>query len=167
MDAPVELRKFAFLVGRWRCESRVKLPDGTLRTSRAEWHGRVILDGHAIADEYRQWGPDGALEQLGQNVRSYCRARRRFVMRWHDALAATWLELAPEDLGDVVFSDTSVTYLHHVPPGPVAVLFPPDALFRVRYEEIAPRSFTWRAAVSKDHGQTWDEVQVIVATREE
>jgi len=167
MDAPAELQKFAFLIGRWRCESRVKMPDGTLRTSRAEWLGRFLLDGHAIADEYRQWGPDGTLEQLGQNVRSYSRARRRFVLRWYDALAATWLELAPEDLGDVEFTDTSVTYLHRVPPGPVAVLFPPDALFRVRYEDISELGFTWRAAVSKDGGRTWDEVQVIGATREE
>ena len=70
-NAPPELAQFAFLIGRWQCESRIKMPDGQILRSSAEWIGRYILDGYAIAEEYRQWDEAGDLEQLGQNIRSY------------------------------------------------------------------------------------------------
>ena len=47
-------------------------------------------------------------------------------------------------------TSTSLSYLHHVPPGPVAALFPPHAIFRVRYGDISSDGFTWSAAVSDD-----------------
>ena len=64
-------------------------------------------------------------------------------------------------------TSTSLSYLHHVPPGPVAALFPPHAIFRVRYGDISSDGFTWSAAVSDDGGHTWRVVQTIVASREE
>ena len=58
-NAPKELAQFAFLIGKWRCESRVKERGGKFHTYRAQWLARYILEGYVIADEFRQWGPDG------------------------------------------------------------------------------------------------------------
>jgi hypothetical protein len=164
-DAPEELALFEFLLGRWECVARVKQPDGTYRSSRAEWRGRYVLDGHAVADEFRLWDASGRLTQIGWNVRTYSRERRRWVMGWHDALAGTWLELAPEELGGVESDAAGVRYRHHAPPGIAGNLVPAHAIFRVSYAEITPRRFTWRAELSRDGGETWEEVQVIEATR--
>jgi hypothetical protein len=122
--APRELSQFAFLIGQWRCESQVKGQDGVFRTYSATWVGRYILDGYVIADEFRQMGPAGELLQLGQNYRSYNTDKNTWIMKWHDALASTWLDLGPDELGGVQMNDTSITFKHHVPPGPVAAGFP-------------------------------------------
>ena len=53
-DAPAVLSRFAFLVGRWQCEAKVRLDIGQRQTFRAGWLGRFILDG--IADGYRDDG---------------------------------------------------------------------------------------------------------------
>ena len=49
-QAPPELSQFAFIIGEWRCDVRVKGDDGTWQTYAARWIGRYILDGYAIAD---------------------------------------------------------------------------------------------------------------------
>jgi hypothetical protein len=48
-----ELSRFAFLIGRWRCKAKVKSANGEWQTFQTAWIGRCILDGYAIADEYR------------------------------------------------------------------------------------------------------------------
>ena len=58
-NAPSALSRFAFLIGRWRCEAKVKLANGVSQTFPATWVGRYILDGYAIADEYRMTGSSG------------------------------------------------------------------------------------------------------------
>ena len=109
-NAPREFSQFAFLIGQWRCESRVKGPDGAFKTYRATWVGRYILDGYVIADEWRQTGPTGKLMQLGQNFRSYNTDQKAWIMKWLDALASTWLDLGPEDLGGCVCEVNSVGF---------------------------------------------------------
>ncbi|UCG52917.1 MAG: hypothetical protein JSW58_04995 [Candidatus Latescibacterota bacterium] len=166
-NAPEELSQFGFLVGRWRCESKVKGPNGVFATHAATWVGRYILDGYVIADEFRQTTENGELVQLGQNYRSYNSNKGVWVMKWHDALASTWLDLGPEELGGVQVSDTSITFRHHVPPDLVGKLFPPQSLFRVTFSNISENHFTWQAEVSTDGEKTWEEVQVIEAYRVE
>ena len=90
-----------FLIGKWRCESKVNGQDGEYQTYSAVWIGRHILDGYVIADEFRQMDSDGQLTQLGQTYRSYNSEKKTWVMKWHDVLASTWLDLVPEDLGGV------------------------------------------------------------------
>jgi hypothetical protein len=165
--APPELSQFAFLIGKWRCESKVKGQDGEYQTYPAIWIGRYILDGYVIADEFRQFGPNGELTQLGQTYRSYNSEKNIWIMKWHDALASTWLNLGPEDLGGVQVSDESITFKHHVPPGPVGQLFPPHAVFRMTISDISENHFIWRAEVSTDREKSWDQVHVIEAYRAE
>jgi len=46
-NAPAALSRFAFLIGRWRCEARVRSDNGEWQIQ-ATWLGRFILDGYAI-----------------------------------------------------------------------------------------------------------------------
>ena len=164
-NAPRELSQFAFLIGTWQCESSVKEPDGAYHTYPATWVARYILDGYAIADEFRQFGPAGELAQLGQNYRAYNRDQKAWIIKWFDALDATWLDLGPEDLGGVLVRGGIVTYKHRRPRGRAGRLFPLQSLFRLTYSTISEDHFTWRAELSTDGGETWDEVQVIEANR--
>lgn len=166
-DAPEELSGFDFLIGRWRCESKVKNPEGGHTTYRASWEGRYILDGYVIADEFRQFESDGNVIQLGRNYRAYDVERGAWAMKWLDALNGTWLDLGPEELGGVLVEDSSVVFKHHLPPGPAEELFPAHTIFRITFHKISRDGFSWRAEVSTDGEETWEQVQVIEARRVE
>lgn len=60
-NASPELSRFAFLVGKWRREVKLKRENGTWEDLKATWEGRYILDGYAIADEYRMTTAAGEL----------------------------------------------------------------------------------------------------------
>ena len=81
-NAPAALSRFAFLIGRWRCEARVRLPNGEWQTLQATWLGRFILDGYAIADEYRMTGSSGELIVLGMNLRTYDATKQTWNIKW-------------------------------------------------------------------------------------
>jgi hypothetical protein len=164
-DAPRELSRFAFLIGRWRCQCRVKSPEGAWETYPAAWLSRFVLDGYAIADEFRRWGADGRLLELSQTMRSYDAARGRWVIRWYDALAAEWLDVAPHDLGGVQSDDTGLRYSYHAQLDTVPGARPEQTVFCVSFSGISPRQFRQATAVSRDGGRIWEEVEIIEAER--
>ena len=98
-NASVALSRFAFLIGRWRCEAKVRSANGEWQTFEATWLGRFILDGYAIADEYRMTGSSGELIVLGMNLRTYDAIKQIWNIKWLNALAGTWVDLGPEELG--------------------------------------------------------------------
>ena len=114
-EAPAALSRFAFLIGRWRCEAKVRLANGTWQQFQATWIGRYILDGYAIADEYRMTGPAGEVIVLGVKFRTYDATKRIWNLKWLNALAGTWTDLGPEELGGVGFDGGSVTYAFKEP----------------------------------------------------
>src|SRR5215469_5690428 len=116
-NAPSALSRFAFLIGRWRCEAKVKLANGVSQTFPATWVGRYILDGYAIADEYQMTGSSGELIVLGQNFRVYNAPNQIWKIKWLNALDGTWWDLGPEELGGVRFDGQSVTYSFREPAG--------------------------------------------------
>ena len=154
-NAPAALSRFAFLIGRWRCEARVKLADGEWQTFQGTWLGRFILDGYAIADEYRMTGSSGELIVLGMNFRTYDATRQTWNMKWLNALAGTWVDLVPAELGGVTFDGQSVTYAFREP---VAA----HSYTRATYTNISEQHFTWRGEKSDD-GKTWSEFMVVEA----
>src|SRR6202140_3392349 len=83
--APPELSQFAFIIGKWRCDARVKGEDGTWQPYQATWVGRYILDGYVISDEYRMITQTGELIVHGMNFRSYSVEKKTWVMRWLNA----------------------------------------------------------------------------------
>lgn len=75
-NAPAALARFAFLIGRWRCEAKVRTANQEWQTFEAIWRGRFILDGYAIADEFRMTGSSRDLIVLGMNFRTYDAAKQ-------------------------------------------------------------------------------------------
>jgi len=155
--APAELSKFAFLIGRWRCEARVKLPTGEWQAFQAEWRGRYILDGYAIEDEYRMTGASGELIVLGMNYRVYEPARRAWNLKWLHVLSGTWIDLGPEELGGVTFDGPSVSYIFKEP-------MAGHQFTRATYTSVSDTHFTWRGEKSDDR-KTWSEFMVVEAHR--
>ena len=156
--APPELSQFAFIIGKWRCDVRVKGENGTWQTYQATWVGRYILDGHVIADEYRMANQAGELVVHGMNFRSYSVEKKTWVMRWLDATSSFWVELGPEKLGGVRVNPKTITFN-------LIDKFAPDAISRVTFSNISADHFTWSEEKSLDQGRTWAEFVVIEARR--
>jgi hypothetical protein len=152
-NAPAALSRFAFLIGRWRCEARVRSANGEWQTLQAMWLGRFVLDGYAIADEYRMTDSSGELIVLGMNLRTYDATRQTWNMKWLNALAGTWVDLGPEELGGVTFDGQSIIYAFKEP---VAA----HPYTRATYTNISENHFTWRGEKS-DEGTTWSEFMVV------
>lgn len=156
-NAPADLSRFAFLIGSWKGDAKIMTPNGEWQTFHASWVGRYILDGYAIADEYRMTDASGKLIVLGMNFRSYDAAKRVWNIKWLDAMTGTWVDLGSEEHGGVVATDQSIVYAFKEP---VAG----HAYTRATYTNISESHFTWRGEKSDD-GNTWSEFMVVEATR--
>jgi hypothetical protein len=155
--APAELSRFAFLIGRWRCKARVELATGETQTLQATWLGRFILDGYAIADEYRMTTAAGELLVLGMNFRTYDAIKQTWNIKWLNAFAGTWLDLGPEELGGVRVDGQSIIYAFKEP-------MAGHAYTRATYTSVSESHFTWRGEKSDDR-KTWSEFMVIECHR--
>jgi len=156
-SAPADLSRFAFLIGKWRCDAALKRDDGTWEHLQAAWEGRFILDGYVIADEYRMATLAGELLVLGINLRSYDAKKNTWNIKWLNALAGTWVDLGAEELGGVKIDEKGITYSMKEP---VAS----HVLTRATYTNISADHFTWRGEKSND-GHAWEEFMVIEAHR--
>jgi hypothetical protein len=155
--APAELSRFAFLVGRWRCDARVRSAGDDWQSFQAVWVGRFILDGYAIADEYRMTKASGEPIVLGLNLRTYDAARQTWNIRWLNALTGTWTDLASAEFGGVTFDDHSIRYAFKEP---VAA----HPYTRATYTNISDSHFTWQGEKSDD-GMAWSDFMVVEAYR--
>ncbi len=156
-NAPDALSRFEFLLGRWRCDARVRSATDDWQSFQASWLGRFILDGYAIADEYRMTGAAGELVVYGLNVRSYDAARLTWNIRWLNALDGTWTDLASPELGGVRFDGGSIVYAFKEPAAG-------HAYTRATYTNISDGHFTWRGEKSDD-GTAWGDFMVVEAYR--
>jgi len=157
-DAPAELSQFGFLIGRWRCDARLKRDDGSWGPLEGSWVGRYILDGYAIMDEFRMTKPTGELLVLGVNLRTYDAKKKAWNLKWLNAFDGTWTDLGSEDLGGVQIDGRSISYSMKEP-------LAAHALTRATYLDISPTRFTWRGERSSD-GKAWEEFLVIESHRE-
>jgi hypothetical protein len=156
--APSALARFAFLIGRWRCDARIQSPNGEWQTFQGAWLGRFILDGYVIADEYRMMAPSGELIVLGMNFRTYDADKQIWNVKWLDALAGTWTDLGSEEFGGVHFEGQSVSYAFREP-------MADHAYTRATYANISDTHFTWRGEKSDD-GKAWSEFMVVEVHRQ-
>ncbi len=156
--APRELSRFAFLIGRWRFDARFQSAGGDWQAFRGTWLGRYILDGYAIADEYRMIGPSGDVIVLGMNFRVYDSAKQVWNIKWFNALEGTWTDLTPEQLGGARFDGQSVSYTFKAERG---AQWP---FTRATYTNICESHFTWRGERSED-AKTWTEFMVVECDR--
>lgn len=154
---PDEITLFDFLIGSWSCDARVTMESSAAQEQhRADWTARYVLEGHAIIDEYREMRPTGELVRFGATLRSYDSERGAWVMRWLDALHATWFDLGPEDLGGVQLENGAITFMHRLPGG---------ELIRATFADISEHRFTWRADRSADGGRSWQEAVMVIHAR--
>jgi hypothetical protein len=153
--APAVLSEFAFLVGEFDCEARIHLDDGQWQNFPAKWTGRFILDGYAIADEYRMFDSAGALVVLGMNFRTYDAARKKWNLRWLDAFSGAWTNLAPLEFGGVTFADKSISYILREP-------MAGHNLTKATYVRNSPTHFTWCGEKSAD-GSEWTDFMILEA----
>jgi hypothetical protein len=156
-NAPRALLQFAFLIGTWECEAKVKSATGGWQRFQAEWIGRYILDGYAVADEYRMTDSSGKLVVLGMNFRTYDASKQAWNLKWLNALAGTWTDLGSDELGGVTSDGQSIIYVFKEP---VAA----HAYTRVTYTAVSKTYFTWRGEKSDD-AKAWSEFMVIEAHR--
>jgi hypothetical protein len=157
--APAELSRWAFLIGRWRCEARILLASGEWQKFDATWVGRFILDGYVVADEYRMMSASGELIVLGVNLRTYDERRKVWNIRWLNALDGNWTILASQELGGIRFDGPSITYVFKEP---VAN----HAYTRATYTPHSASHFTWRGEKSDDR-KAWSEFMIVECYRTE
>ena len=156
-NAPAALSRFAFLIGKWRCEAKLKSVDGSWQTFEAAWLGRFILDGYAIADEYRMMSSSGELIVLGMNFRTYDAARKVWNIKWLNALTGNWMDLVSDELGGIRIDGKSITYAFKETVGPYAYT-------RATYTNHSATHFAWRGDGSDDQ-KRWSEFMTIGAYR--
>jgi hypothetical protein len=155
--APAELPRFAFLIGKWDCEANLMSSTGTWQTYKAAWLGSYILDGYAIADEYRMFSASGDLIVLGMNVRTYDAARRAWNIRWLNGLTGNWTDLVSDELGGLTIEGSSISYAFEEPVAGHAYTW-------ATYTAHSPRHFTWRGEKSDDR-KRWIEFMIVEAYR--
>ncbi len=156
-NAPTALSRFAFLIGKWRCEAKLKSADGSWQTFEGAWLGRFILDGYAIADEYRMVSSSGALIVLGMNFRTYDAARKIWNIKWLNGLAGNWMDLVSDEMGGIRIDGESITYAFKETVGPYAYT-------RAIYTNHSATHFAWRGDGSDDR-KSWSEFMTIDAYR--
>ena len=156
--APPELDKFSFLIGVYNCKGRVRDEENQWVDFSAEWVGRYILDGMAIADEFCAHLPDGSLFKHGQNIRMYNTEQKSWRMKWIDAMDATVIKQGTKELGGVKCGDSSISF---------HIAHESGEILRAKYTNISHDSFHWQGSILNEDGETWDEVMVIEAIRAE
>jgi hypothetical protein len=157
-NAPAELSQFAFLIGRWRFDARFISANGEWQAFHGTWLGHYILDGYAIADEYRMIGASGELIVLGMNFRIYDPARQIWNIKWLNALEGTWTDLTSEQFGGARFDGQSVSYVFKAERGAGWTFT------RATYTNISKSHFTWRGEKS-ENAKTWAEFMVVECDR--
>jgi hypothetical protein len=159
-NAPAELSRFAFLIGNWSFEAKVKIADGQWQPFKGTWRGRYILDGYAISDEYRMTDLSGKLIVLGLNLRAYDANKQTWNIKWLNALTGTWMNLAPSELGGVRSDGQSLIYAFKE----MEPLDSAHAYTRVTYTKVSEARFTWTGEKSAD-GNAWSEFMVVECHR--
>jgi uncharacterized protein DUF1579 len=160
-NAPAELLKFAFIIGHWIFDAKVKTPDGQSLPFKGTWRGRYILEGYAISDEYRMTDLSGKLIVLGLNLRTYDASTQTWNIKWLNALTGTWMDLAPSQLGNVRSEGQSMIYAF-------PQTSPDDSTHiysRVTYTKVSESRFTWKGEKSAD-ANNWTEFMLVDCHRE-
>jgi hypothetical protein len=147
------LSRFAFLIGKWRFDAKFQLASGGWEKFEGTWEGRFILDGYAIADEYRMANSSGEVIVLGMNFRVYDSAKQLWNIKWLNALDGTWIDLTSQELGGAHCNDHSVSYIFKDPAAGWAYT-------RATYTNISRAGFTWRGEKSDDR-KAWSEYMII------
>jgi hypothetical protein len=152
--APVELRAFAFLPGKWEGTGKAKVQDGYSPPFPVKWIGRYMLDGTAIADELHAPAPDGT-PYLGITFRQYDATRKAWVIEFLNVNGSFLRKQVREGVGAVTVSGRNVTVASESP----------GMKILEHYLVANDHSFTYRLDISTDGGKAWTQGQMEMTMR--
>ena len=116
-------------------------------------HPRRLSNRGRIQDHRLLWRADRARHE-SPHVR---RCQADLEHKWLNALAGTWWDLAPEELGGVRFDGQSIIYA-------LKEQVAAQGYTRAAFTNISKTHFTWRGEKSDD-GKAWSEFMVVECYR--
>ena len=146
-SAPVALREFGQLRGRWSCRISERGADGiwTERPTGARWTWYYALGGYAVQDLWEPQVSEGQPASVGTSLRTF--DPQSGV--WHSAWTST--------------AQAQFERWHSIERGARLVLENETSSARIQFHEIRSRSFDWRYQVFGDG--VWQSVLRTQCTR--
>lgn len=143
---------FDYLLGDWEFTSNSK----TYGKGRGYWSAVRIAEGPQVFDEFRAVSPDGDITYYASStLRSY----NAILDQWELVTAETGTGLQNIGTAKRVGAEMHIEQKFDV-------MSDKPAVWRIRYYNVKPDSFSWTADRSFDGGKTWDkEYQRIEARR--
>lgn len=148
--APAQLSTFSFLIGKWRGNKVVNLPDGTQAEFEWTWIGRYILDGTAIADELHAKNLDSSPPYLGITFRQYDAIKQSWIIEFLNVSNSFIRKQVNSTSGSVTSTGNIITVISESG----------NTLIREIYELQGETQFTYRLNTSEDKGESWGETQM-------
>jgi hypothetical protein len=142
--------EFDYLLGDWQFTS----VDKEYGKNRGYWSAVRLGEGAEILDEYRVVGDNGDTYYVSSTIRAYNAA----LDRWELISADTGRGL--HDFGTARKSGDEMHILQTF-----GVMTGKPALWRIRYYNIKPDSFSWTADRSMDDGKTWEKEHLTIEAR--
>jgi len=141
-DSLYQLHKgdFDYLLGEWRFTSVSK----EWGKGQGYWTAVRLGDGADILDEYRVVGDSGETYVLLHTLRAYNAA----LDQWELVSSDNTTGLKDAGTGQRAGAEMHITQKF-------GVSTPNPTTWRIRYYDIMPDRFSWRADLSKDDGKTW------------
>ncbi len=159
-DAPAELAHMENMIGRWAIEDWALGQDGEWAPGvGADWDFYYTLDGYAIEDIWVQPPRSVAVDDetkrtVGVNLRKYDPVAKKWVMAWltKGAGDVQTFSATSDDQQLVMLEDKQNAQ---------------GSIRRITFYNMVGPTFDWRMEISRDEGETWNEVYRIKGTRKD
>ncbi|HEX9892487.1 MAG TPA: hypothetical protein VGA78_01130 [Gemmatimonadales bacterium] len=145
--------EFDYLLGDWEFSGIRQRADGPVKI-RGYWSATRSADGALISDEFRMVDDSGRTIYVSTTLRVYDPVQQRWNLIGVEPgggipqLGTAWKEGADMRI-DQTFTSSDGT----------------SRLWRIRYFNIGPDRFSWRADISSDGGVSWSENQMTMEGR--
>jgi hypothetical protein len=151
LEASYEAHKgdFDYLLGDWQFTA-----DSKEYGRHGGFWSAVRLDGEQILDEYRVVGDSGETYYLTTTIRAYNAVRDQWELIGMDASKGL------HDFGTARREGAEM----HIEQS-FGVMSESPSLWRIRYYNIAPETFSWTADRSLDEGKTWEKEYLKIEAR--
>jgi hypothetical protein len=154
--APPESQQFKFLIGDWTVAATRYKPDGSvLFQYKASWSAQYLNEGRMIVDDFKAYAPTGQAISSYVTLRTYSETHRRWEMA---GLAALQPAGTAEWVGEWKDGEMLISATGKDPAGNWIKT-------KIRFFNIAERSFEWESHASMDDGQTWSRAASLLASR--
>ncbi|MES2947039.1 MAG: hypothetical protein V4858_00720 [Pseudomonadota bacterium] len=151
-----ESRQFDFLIGDWNVDATKFKDDGSvLYTYKAQWLAQHLNEGRIVMDEFKAFAPTGQQISSYVTLRTFSEATQRWEMTGlaacQPAANAEWHGVWSE--GEMLLDAVGVN-----PEGR-------RIRTKIRFFNIAPKSFAWDSKTSVDDGESWVRTASLIAYR--